>query len=206
MIPKHEDLGNLVTTDTKWYRPIKLNRSEEKWNALEKWCQDNNYYRDVIGYGNIILDGGHMEWAVFENKPYDLIAEENGGAIKVIKHWKGNESIEFANGEEWSGYDWPDVSHLPIETDNEGRCDGIIDMEGNRCNKRQYHENFCATCKKYNDKVKAGKLRECEYCSSTYHATQSCEQNPKMIERNALLEAMILKSKAERKRLDMVKK
>jgi len=178
MIPKHEHLGDLVTTDTEWYRPMADWLDDDELAALRREMLEHD-----AGFG-VVEQGYPCVWGFIKDKPYDLIAEENGGAVKVVESWRGRKHIEFANGMIWSSRweEWPDVSHLPVVIDNDGRCEGVINMEGDRCNKPQWKTDFCATCQKYDDKVKAGKLRECKYCSSTYHATQSCEQNPKVIE------------------------
>jgi len=195
VIPEHEDLGYLVATDTEWYRPV-----------IDWWEEeDKRAFEDEHGVAFCVVEqsggyGGTCVWGFRKHKPYDLVVKENGDVLYIEEKWHGKYlGIRFSNGELIEYDEWciPDRDSIPVVINDDGRCEGVINMEGDRCKGRQYHGEFCAGCKKYDDKVKAGKLRECKYCSSTYHSTRSCEQNPKVIEKNAKREAWVAQFKLE---------
>jgi len=184
MIPDHEDLGNLVTTDIEWYRPLHGYWEEEE---LQEFMEGNNVLFNVVDRDY----NGCCIWGFSKSRPIDSLIEENGMYLHIEKMWHGKYlGTRFSNDKliefEWRLRELEDeYDTIKIVVSNEGRCNGIIDMEGNRCEKNQYDYDlgFCATCKKYDAKVKAGKLKECKYCTSTYHSSRSCEQNPKVIEK-----------------------
>lgn len=192
MIQEHEDLGDLITTDTEWYRPLYSYWEEED---LDKFQEENGVVFCVVE------QGFPCTWGFSKPRPLQSLIEEYGSPIHKEEKWSGKYlGVKFSKSE-WliEFYPYGDeeeskiIDSLPLVICNDGRCNGIINMEGDRCDKRQHHydEGFCANCKKYNDKVKAGKLRECKYCSSTYHSTRSCELNPKMIAQKERFDALI---------------
>jgi len=196
LIPEHEDLGDLVTTETEWYRPLYSHWEEED---LDKFQEEN-------GVAFCVVEQGYpWTWGFSKLRPLQSLIEEYGNPIHREEKWNGKYlGLEFPKSKyliEFYSYGDKEedkiIESLPLVICNDGRCNGIINMEGDRCNKRNHEGGFCATCKKYNDKVKAGKLRECKYCSSTYHSTRSCELNPKVIEVNAKTEALIAKYRLE---------
>jgi len=179
MIPNHKNLGNLVTTDTEWYRVVNGWWEEEDKKAFE---EENNVVFCVVE------QGFPCTWGFSKLRPLESLIEEYGNPIHREEKWNGKYlGLKFPKSEWLIKFDTYDekeievIESLPLVICNKGRCKGVINMEGDRCDKREHEGGFCATCKKYNDKVKAGKLRECKYCSSTYHSTRSCELNPKMI-------------------------
>ena len=194
MIQKHKDLGDLTTTNTEWYRPL-YSRWEQK--DLDKFEEENGVVFCVVeqsgGYG------GTCVWGFSKLRPLESLIKENGKVLHKEEKWNGKYlGIRFDNDEiikyqpnynDEKELDYFD--NLSLVICNVGRCEGIINMEGDRCDKRQHTGNFCATCKKYNDKVKTGKLRECKYCSSTYHSTRSCELNPKVIAEKERFDAIL---------------
>ena len=195
MIPKHEDLGNLVTTDTEWYRPLYSYWEDED---LYKFQEENGVAFDVVERGVY-----SVTWGFSKNRPLESLIEEFGNPTHREEKWSGKYlGLKFPKSKgliEFVTYDEEEmkvIESLPLVICNDGRCNGIVNMAGKRCDKRQYHydEGLCATCKKYDDKVKAGKLRECKYCSSTFHSTQSCKQNPKVIKKEADFAAYLLEA------------
>jgi hypothetical protein len=194
MIQKHKDLGDLTTTNTEWYRPL---YSHWKQKDLDKFEEENGVVFCVVeqngGYG------GTCVWGFSKRRPLESLIKENGKVLHKEEKWNGKYlGIRFSNEKvikyEPNYNDEKELDYfdnLPLVICNVGRCEGIINMEGDRCDKGQYVEGFCSTCKKYNDKVKAGKLRECKYCSSTYHSTRSCEQNPKVIAEKERIDAIL---------------
>jgi len=196
MIQKHKDLGDLTTTSTEWYRPL-YSHWEQK--DIDKFEEENGVAFCVVEQGFPVT------WGFAKLRPLESLIEENGKVLHKEEKWNGKYlGIRFDNNEIIKyepNYDNATELHyfnnLSLVICNDGRCEGIINMEGDRCDKRQHAGDFCATCKKYNDKVKAGKLRKCKYCSSTYHSTRSCELNPKVIEVNTKREALIAKYRLE---------
>ncbi len=197
MIPKHEDLGNLVTTPTTWHRRVHAYWSDEDKLAFE----------EAHGVAFCVVDRDSWStaalWGFEKRRPLESLIEEYGNPIHREEKWNGKYlGLKFPKSkyliEFYSYGDKEDkiIESLPLVICNDGRCNGIVNMAGERCDKRQYHchEGLCATCKKYDDKVKAGKLRECKYCSSTFHSTQSCKQNPKVIKKEADFAAYLLEA------------
>ena len=190
MIPKHEDLGKLVTTDTEWYRPL---YSHWKGEELDKFEEENN-----VDFCVVERDGCSVTWGFSKRRPLESLIEQYGNPTHKEEKWTGRYLglkfpknkylIEFYSSDDAEA---KVIESLPLVICNEGRCNGIINMEGDRCDKKDYDGKFCATCKKYNDKAKAGKLRECKYCKSTYHSTRSCEQNPKVIAKQEEMNAIL---------------
>ena len=145
-------------------------------------------------------------WGFEKRGPLESLIEENGEMIYREETWKGRDlGITFANGVSLHYNAWDDeeesrlVDALPVKVCNAGRCEGIIDMDGNRCETKPRTGDFCGPCKKYNDKVKAGKLRKCKYCLSTFHSTQKCKQNPKVIAADKAFEEQIKRWRGEEK-------
>ena len=194
MIPKHEDLGNLVTTDTEWYRPLYSHWEDED---LYKFQEENG-----VAFCVVERDGYSVTWGFSKCRSLESLIEEYGNPIHREEKWNGKYlGLKFPKSKyliEFYSYGDKEedkiIESLPLVICNDGRCEGIINMEGDRCDKRQHAGDFCATCKKYNDKVKAGKLRECKYCSSTFHSTQSCKQNPKVIKKEVDFAAYLLEA------------
>ena len=187
MIPKHEDLGDLVTTETEWYRPLYSYWEKEDLNKFE---EENGVVFCVVDRSSGMFNSGCAIWGFSKHRPLESLIEENGKVLHKEEKWHGKYlGIRFTTDELIEFHPYGDeeeikiIKSLPLVVCNSGRCKGIINMEGDRCKGKQYHEEFCAPCKKYDDKVKAGKLRECKYCLSTFHSTQSCKQNPKVIEK-----------------------
>jgi len=198
MIQKHEDLGDLVTTETEWYRVVYGWWDEEDKELFE---EENGVVFCVVDRSSGMFDSGRAIWGFSKRRPLENLIEENGEVVHKEEMWHGKYlGIRFANNEliEYNPL-WDDEKELDwfdsliIKICNEGRCNGIINMEGDRCDKKQYYydKGFCATCKKYDDKVKAGKLRECKHCTSTYHSTRSCELNPKVIAEKERIDAIV---------------
>jgi hypothetical protein len=189
VIPKHEYLGDLVTTDTEWYRPmVEWLDKDEMTSFQQEMGEQHKAWFGVVEQG-----WPNCTWGFSKTRPLGNLIEENGEVLHIEETWDGRYLGTRFNNDELIEYGWldDDMDSIPVVIDNDGRCEGVINMEGDRCDKRQWKTNFCATCQKYDDKVKAGKLRKCKYCSSTYHSTRSCEQNPKVIEKNAKREAWV---------------
>ena len=181
MIPKHKNLGNLVTTETEWQRPV-IGWWEE---------EDKQAFGEQHGVAFCVIEQGYpCTWGFAKIRPLESLIEENGEVLHIEETWDGRYLGTRFNNNELIEYGWldDDIDSIPVVIDDDGRCEGVINMEGDRCDKRQWKTNFCATCQKYDDKVKAGKLKECEYCLSTYHSTRSCEQNPRVIEKRIWME------------------
>ena len=131
MIPKHEDLGHIVTTDTEWFRPVAGWWEEEDKRAFE----------DEHGVAFCVVEQaseyGDCTWGFSKAKPYDVITEENGDAEVILVCWGFDTAIRFANGSEIvKQIHWPDNDHLPIEYDETSRCEGFVktgQRAGERC-------------------------------------------------------------------------
>ena len=200
MIPTHEDLGHLVTTETEWYRPVYSYWEEEDKQAFQ---EEHGVAFCVVEQAS---EYGGCTWGFSKLRPLESLIAEYGNPIHREEKWNGKYlGLKFPKNEwliDFQPYGDEEetkiIESLPLVVCNHGRCNGIANMEGDRCTGREYHGKFCATCKKYNDKVKAGKLRECKYCTSTYHSTQSCKQNPKVIAAEAEAEARLAEYMKER--------
>ena len=136
MIPEHEYLGDLVTTDTGWYRPMAYRLDDDEWGSLKQEMRKHDASDCVIeqGYSPV--------WAFVKHKPYELVVEENGDAETVLICWGSETEVRFANGKEIveQGH-WPDSDHLPIEYDETYRCKGIYksgQRVGERCQSTAY--------------------------------------------------------------------
>ena len=197
MIQKHEDLGDLVTTETEWYRPIYAYWEEEDKELFE---EENGVVFCVVDRSSGMFDSGRAIWGFSKRRPLESLVEEYGNPTHREEKWNGKYlGLKFPKSKwliEFDTYDEEEmkvIESLPLVICNEGRCNGIINMKGDRSDKRQYYydKGFCATCKKYDDKVKAGKLHECKHCTSTYHSTRSCELNPKVIAEKERIDAIV---------------
>ena len=210
MIPKHEDLGDLVTTETEWYRPIYAYWEEEDKELFE---EENGVAFCVVDRSSGMFDSGRAIWGFAKLKPFSLIAEENDGIKHIETDWTNDElrnfiGIRFNNGDLWDSRNLKEVCHVeglvihsyadgeeikncPVYIDETDRCISLDTEDKTRCIGFIKENNLCNVCMKRQDKIKAGKLRECKYCSSTYHSTRSCELNPKVIAEKERIDAIV---------------
>jgi len=151
MIPKHEDLGDLVTTPTTWHR-----RVHGWWTDEDKFA-----FEETHGVAFRVVDRDNWStaalWGFEKSRPLESLIEENGEMTHREETWKGRDlGITFANGVSLHYNAWDDeeesrlIDALPVEVCNVGRCEGII--KGNRCETKPRTGDFCSPCKKRNSK------------------------------------------------------
>ena len=143
MIPKHEHLGNLVTTDTEWYRPMLYRIDDDEMASLEQEMRGHDAWFGVIQQGFPCV------WGFIKDKPYEMVVEENGEAVTLLVCWGSDTEVRFANGEEIVEQDhWPDNSHLPTEYDETYRCEGVY-KTGQRAGMRCENTSWGGYCGKH---------------------------------------------------------
>lgn len=188
---KNYCLGKLEETYDGWKREALVELTDF---FIESYENENNCVFQVIEQYPT------CKWGFFKKKTLEELESDNGKAIYFSRKWTGQElGILFENGS-IIPYDIEEcLGKMPIQTCFEGRCKGIVEYQREnktgRCEKRKYNGDFCATCAKYEQKKKEGKLRNCKYCDSTYHSTRSCIQNPKVIEEEERFQRILRESR-----------
>ena len=81
MIPRHEDLGDLTTTDTEWYRPLYSYWEKED---LYKFEEENG-----VAFCVVERDGYSVTWGFSKHRPLESLIEENGNPTHREEKWSG---------------------------------------------------------------------------------------------------------------------
>jgi len=130
MIPEHSSLGQLVETDTKWYRPAKGHLDEKTIEEIENqgdslwagWCEK----------------GVNPIFGINRNKTMKDFTNKHGDALFIEKNWKNDAKlIQFADGSRipafiHAGRYYGDLE-LPSIVNENGRCFDFY-KDGRRCN------------------------------------------------------------------------
>jgi hypothetical protein len=131
MIPENQLLGSLRESSLSWFRPANVHLTNEQ--LLELRDEEKSiYFGCWNGYNG-------PEWGMQRYKNLSDLENEHGKALHVKVNWNGTKvGIQFENkwfsfkGMKSSEKKIEGINDLPIETTQEGRCEGAK-KDGERC-------------------------------------------------------------------------